>query len=815
MNDVQKFVNGILRNHSMHKRYIAVLTALSMVVSIVVTSILVMPADSKAGSLICEKTEHIHDESCKKLVCGLDEVIYDEVTTEAVSQAMGQFVQLAQLEGETVGDAKTEASVEVTESSEVVEGTESIIEATEETVVSESASESAGEISEDTNEDTVPQVTESVQHIHTDECYMYVCGFEEHTHSEDCYESVEVDPTPDEVDSYMINQNAFDVFNVFGRPMHLLYNDVSATGEYSTENNPDSTMEVNPGAILGVATHFHVLAEEASFESHVHGNVATNYLVKCGAFGVYLNKLAGKSSVNYIRNFGEYAPLDNAFQTKLVLGAKHEFVQEGNRYKITTPDGRTCYIPVSSFPEGDEYKPHIVIDDSYINVTKELDKFADMSKAIAAKESKETVYIDDVQKMGTENKVYIIDNGTENYILDFSNITDKYIYYTLDLTKNDRCNDPNAKPLIDFSTCSKVIEIKGITKDKFLFLTVDVGDNENVAFNKSWKVYRADDQSKVYGTGEVPLDDGSCRVIYNIVNSEMKDGTKVYTPFGEEDGMPTDSKIILGEQKNGTFLVPRGYVNCAGNTNGTIIAYKYVATGESHRADIQFEDEEVDDVDCPTTSENVTSSGGSNTQQQNISITVNKVWNDGNENHQNDNVEIQLYKAYESNLDINDTSLIGTSLTESKIVLVDKNSNNNQITLNPSNNWTAKFENLPVKDVINDQTDGQIEKRIYYYIKEVNKEGYTATYSANGLNSVDRTVTVRNSKKMSITIEKKWYDSLNVEMTKDIPEIEINFNLYKSTVKVDNNIPTADSRTLIGNYTLNSSNNRMQTISNL
>ena len=128
MNDVQKFVNGILRNHSMHKRYIAVLTALSMVVSIVVTSILVMPADSKAGSLICEKTEHIHDESCKKLVCGLDEVIYDEVTTEAVSQAMGQFVQLAQLEGETVGDAKTEASVEVTESSEVVEGTESIIE---------------------------------------------------------------------------------------------------------------------------------------------------------------------------------------------------------------------------------------------------------------------------------------------------------------------------------------------------------------------------------------------------------------------------------------------------------------------------------------------------------------------------------------------------------------------------------------------------------------------------------------------------------------------------------------------------------------
>ncbi|MBP1565761.1 MAG: Cna B-type domain-containing protein [Oscillospiraceae bacterium] len=800
MNDVQKFVNGILRNHSMHKRYIAVLTALSMVVSIVVTSILVMPADSKAGSLICEKTEHIHDESCKKLVCGLDEVIYDEVTTEAVSQAIGQFVQLAQLEGETVGDAKTEASVEVTESSEVVEGTESIIEATEETVVSESASESAGEISEDTNEDTVPQVTESVQHIHTDECYMYVCGFEEHTHSEDCYESVEVDPTPDEVDSYMINQNAFDVFNVFGRPMHLLYEDVSVTSEHSTENNPDSTMQVNPGAILGVATHFHVLAEEAAFQSHVHGNVATNHLIQCGAFGVYLNKLAGKSSVNYIKKFDQYAPLDNAYQTKLVLGSEYSVTQEANRYKITDKSGNQYYIPVSNFPEGGSLETDIEVNENYINVTKELDKFADMSRAIAAKESKETVYIDDASKMGTENKVYIIDNGSENYILDFTNITDKYIYYTLDLTKNDRCNDPNGQPLINFSTCSKVLEIKGITEDKFLFLTVDVGDietNSNIAFNKSWKVYRADDQSQVYGTGEVPLDDGSCRVIYNIVNSTTSDGVKEYTPFGEKNGMPTDAKIILGEQKNGTFLVPRGYVNCAGNTNGTIIAYKYVATGESHRADIQFEDEEVDDVDCPTTSENVTSSGGSNTQQQNISITVNKVWNDGNENHQNDNVEIQLYKAYESNLDINDTSLIGTSLTESKIVLVKKNDNtNNQITLNPSNNWTAKFENLPVKDKIDDQT----EKLIYYYIKEVNKEGYTATYSANGLNTVDRTVTVRNVKLMDLVIKKQWHksdgtlitasdvDDNNNNILSSMPSVEC--TLYKSNIYLSNNLPT-------------------------
>lgn len=795
MNDVQKFVNGILRNHSMHKRYIAVLTALSMVVSIVVTSILVMPADSKAGSLICKKTEHIHDESCKKLVCGLDEVIYDEVTTEAVSQAIGQFVQLAQLEGETVGDVKTEASVEVTESSEVVEGTESIIEATEETVVSESA----GEISEDTNEDTVPQVTESVQHIHTDECYMYVCGFEEHTHSEDCYESVEVDPTPDEVDSYMINQNAFDVFNVFGRPMHLLYNDVSATGEFSTENNPDSTMPVNPGAILGVATHFHVLAEEASFESHVHGNVATNYLVKCGAFGVYLNKLAGKSSVNYIRNFGEYAPLNNAFQTKLVLGSRYAVEQKenDNRYRVYEKDNPSneFYIPIGNFPEGKSMNENVEINDNYINVTKELDKFADMSRAIAAKPSKGTVFSNDsnpVDMNTISNQVVITDNGTELYTLDFSKITDKYIYYTLDLTGNDK----NNQPLINFSTCSKVLEIKGITEDKFLFLTVDVGNNENVAFNKSWKVYRSDDQSQVYGTGEVPLDDGSCRVIYNIVNSTNSNGVKEYTPFGEKDGKPTDAKIILGEQKNGTFLVPRGYVNCAGNTNGTIIAYKYVATGESHRADIQFEDEEVDDVDCPTTSENVTESegeGGESTtpEEKKISITVNKVWSDGieNGNHSGDNVTIQLYKGYEAKLDVTNNDLINNGTLR----LVN---GTNQITLNQGNNWTAKFEGLPVKEKMGDQT----EKLIYYYIKEVDVTGYTATYSANGLNTVDRTVTVRNVKLMDLVIKKQWHksdgtlitasdvDDNNNNILSSMPSVEC--TLYKSNIHLSNNLPT-------------------------
>ena len=56
-----------------HKRYLAMLTALSMLVTFIVPLILMEPADSMSGILICGKTEHIHDDSCyedDKLTCG-------------------------------------------------------------------------------------------------------------------------------------------------------------------------------------------------------------------------------------------------------------------------------------------------------------------------------------------------------------------------------------------------------------------------------------------------------------------------------------------------------------------------------------------------------------------------------------------------------------------------------------------------------------------------------------------------------------------------------------------------------------------------
>ena len=64
-----------------HKRYLAMLTALSMLVTFIVPLILIEPADSMSGILICGKYEHTHNAECyvdDTLVCELDEHIHTE-----------------------------------------------------------------------------------------------------------------------------------------------------------------------------------------------------------------------------------------------------------------------------------------------------------------------------------------------------------------------------------------------------------------------------------------------------------------------------------------------------------------------------------------------------------------------------------------------------------------------------------------------------------------------------------------------------------------------------------------------------------------
>lgn len=755
VNMIQELLDNTLKKHNRHNRYIAVLTALSLFVSVIVSSILIMPADSKAGSRGCSLTEHTHTEECKSLICGFEQLAADSVEND--KEKSPYAVAAAEVSSENSGQSSEESIIsEDQEASDITEVFD-IPETSEASEYEENTSQSSAEQPADT-EGAVS--VEETKHVHTDECYTYICGLEEHVHSEECYEAIEFgsEQSPEEYQQNLENNEAFGVFSVFGKPLHMVYNDPMLLDiATNPAGDSDSLWQANPGAILGLANNFHIFAEEVALRSHVHGNLATNLLTECGAFGVYSNRLAGKSSVNYIRELGAGVDLANAYGTQLVLGNGYVKSLENVRFCITKEEtGYTTYIPVDKFGGDMELDQRILIEEPYkpyINISRELDYFSELSRKIAARPD--------------SAGVSVVEDG-ENYTLDFTDVTDKYIYYMLDLSG-----------YIEMSTCSKVLHIKGLDNDKFLFLTVHVGgeDTDSVAFSKSWRVY--DENGNAFETGEVPLDAPNCRVIYNFVNSRTDDdGSTVYVPFGEsEDGLGTDAQIVLGESKNGTFLVPRGYVNAAGNTNGTIIAYKFVATGESHRNDIQFEGTELEDVDWQNPVYEDENNG--DTEEKPISITINKMWNDGNDNHTGDNITVALYKAYEPRLSLENVNEQAKDINGNVV---------QDILLNSSGNWQGVFSELPVRD--ND-------KLIYYYVKEVERDGYKAEYSSNGLNTIDRKVTIRNVKHTDITVEKQWYDSQNNRQSGFASEIR--FRLYKSSTKLDNNIPV--DRVQVGDET--------------
>ena len=73
MKDFQFVIQNFLKNHEKHKKYIALLLVLSIVVSFAVPFSLIMPAVSMTGELICGMEEHIHSDECYELSCGLEE----------------------------------------------------------------------------------------------------------------------------------------------------------------------------------------------------------------------------------------------------------------------------------------------------------------------------------------------------------------------------------------------------------------------------------------------------------------------------------------------------------------------------------------------------------------------------------------------------------------------------------------------------------------------------------------------------------------------------------------------------------------------
>lgn len=68
-NIIQKFI----KNHEKHKKYLAFLVVLSLMIGITVPMVLTEPAESMTGQLVCGLANHVHSEECINIGCDISE----------------------------------------------------------------------------------------------------------------------------------------------------------------------------------------------------------------------------------------------------------------------------------------------------------------------------------------------------------------------------------------------------------------------------------------------------------------------------------------------------------------------------------------------------------------------------------------------------------------------------------------------------------------------------------------------------------------------------------------------------------------------
>lgn len=92
MKELQNFIYKHMDSLKQHKRYLAMLTALSLLVTFIVPLILIEPADSMAGVLVCTKTVHTHDAACYKegtLICSIEAHSHTDECYASIARSNG------------------------------------------------------------------------------------------------------------------------------------------------------------------------------------------------------------------------------------------------------------------------------------------------------------------------------------------------------------------------------------------------------------------------------------------------------------------------------------------------------------------------------------------------------------------------------------------------------------------------------------------------------------------------------------------------------------------------------------------------------
>ena len=334
-----------------------------------------------------------------------------------------------------------------------------------------------------------------------------------------------------------------------------------------TVENGYPVYKTDPNAALGAATHFHIFAEEATFRAHVHGNVATNFFhAENKDFGVRKQYWDDMSAITYLKDFDGTLNGDT-LATKLVLGngSTVQEVDNGNKYRVSSPNGGTGELNRSSIRDG------IFVEGStpYIDITQELNNLADLSVNAAS-------------QMNTAN----ITQSTENkqLTIDISKAAENRVYYNLDVTS--------------LKGIERLI-IKGLEvgSSKLLFLNLNVGDVDEYVLNTTLSVCRSSGKDDYYSTAEIGNKDGGVRMVYNFIKTDAQGTPSAF-----------DGTLNLDKTVNGSVLAPRADITVLHNLNGTIIGKKVSTNGETHKCDVEktgpvYSTKTYENVDLSTLSE--------------------------------------------------------------------------------------------------------------------------------------------------------------------------------------------------------------------
>lgn len=330
--------------------------------------------------------------------------------------------------------------------------------------------------------------------------------------------------------------------------------------------------------------------------------------------------------------------------------------------------------------------------------------------------------------------------------------------------------------IIDVQSGASLTPVKGlVTLQK-----VDVGDY-SVKLDADFNIYKYDVSSQTWIPAvSVSEDTSSGKTTHSVTWGESADDSpKEISVTKEGYNIKLDEGFLY---KLVEIRAPNGYVSA---DESKIV--KYFSAGI-------YTGTVPDDAKNFTA---VTASGELNIQNYKyISVGAKKVWADGSDTHSE--VTVKLYQS--------STIMTGGFPEDLKEVV------GSEQTLNSSNNWSCKWENLP-----NGTSDG---KPIYYYVKEeaYTEDGtqYTAFYVGNGLNS-DGTVEITNTS--GLAVKKIWHDYEGNECTP--AAVNIKFKVYRSTTwSLDGSLPadavewTAGDGYTDGYYILNEDNGWSMTFSN-